>query len=147
MKFKPNIILPAFLTALCLVLLNACDKDREHPVPYVYVDFDFNIIHYNLNSPGLSHQFSQTESGGYRGIIVYRLSMDEFRAFDRACPCDPNHCIVSINPDDQVLASDPCCGSTFLLLDGSVVEGDAQFPLKPYQAIFNPSTNRLRIVN
>lgn len=146
MHFKTTILL-VFLAFFYLALFQACDKDREHPVPYVFVDFDFNIIHYNLNSPGLSHQFSQAESGGYQGIIVYRLSMDEFRAFDRACPCNPHHCIVSIHPDDQVFASDPCCGSTFLLLDGSVVEGDAQFPLKQYQAIFNPGTNRLRIMN
>lgn len=138
-----------WMTGLLLVLavLFACDKDREHPVPYVHVNFDFNIIHYNLNSVGSSHQFSQAESGGYRGIMVYRVSMDQFRAFDRACPCNPHHCLVSILPDNPVLATDPCCESTFLLIDGSVVEGDAQFPLKEYQAHFDEGSNRLRITN
>ncbi len=132
---------------LALAVLYSCDKDREHPVPYVHVNFDFNIIHYNLNSVGSSHQFSQAESGGYRGIMVYRVSMDQFRAFDRACPCDPHHCMVSILPDNPVLAHDPCCESTFLLIDGSVVEGEAQFPLKEYQAHFSTTSNRLRITN
>ncbi len=135
------------LLVCVLTALAGCDKDREHPVPYVHVQFDFNIIHYNLNSVGSSHQFSQHESGGYRGIVVYRLSMDEFKAYDRACPCDPHHCTVSISADNPVLVTDPCCGSTFLLMDGSLVEGDAQFPLKEYRALFNPGTNRLTITN
>ncbi len=136
-----------FLAFLSVTLLNACDKDREHPVPYVRVDFHFNIIHYNLNHVGLSHQFSQSESGGYRGIIVYRQSMDEFRAFDRACPCDPHNCKVSIKEDNPVVATDPCCGSSFLLFDGTLLEGDAEFPLKTYRAYFNSDTKRLHITN
>ncbi len=128
-------------------LLSSCDKDREHPVPHVLVNFNFNIIHYNLNSPGMSHQFSRSESGGYQGIIVYRVSMDEFRAFDRACPCDPDNCMVSLLEDDNLRASDPCCGSVFLVIDGSVVEGSSNYPLKQYNAIFDPSTNRLTIRN
>ncbi len=137
----------ALVAILSAGFLNACDKDREHPVPYVHVEFNFNIIHYNLNSPGLSHQFSQSESGGVQGIIVYRLSMDEFRAYDRACPCDPFHCKVSIKEDDLLRATDPCCGSVFLLIDGTVTEGDAGFPLKTYRTEFNEQTNRLRITN
>lgn len=130
-----------------MLLPTACDEDREHPVPYVRVDFNFNVLHYNLAGPGSSHQFSDFESGGYRGIIVHRLSMDEFRAFDRACPCDPHNCMVSIDPENQLLARDPCCESVFLLIDGTIMEGDAQFPLKEYRAIFNPATNRLHISN
>lgn len=136
-----------FILFVLMLLPTACDEDREHPVPYVRVDFNFNVLHYNLAGPGSSHQFSDFESGGYRGIIVHRLSMDEFRAFDRACPCDPHNCMVSIDPENQLLARDPCCESVFLLIDGTIMEGDAQFPLKEYRAIFNPATNRLHISN
>ncbi len=135
------------LIIVLLFAMASCDEDREHPVPYVHVNFEFNVIHYNLSGPGSSHQFSVDESGGYRGIIVHRLTMDEFRAYDRACPCDPNNCMVSIDPENPLLATDPCCGSTFLLLDGTIVEGDARFPLREYRASFNPATNRLRITN
>ncbi len=142
--------IPVILFLLAAVFFHSCDKDREHPVPHVHVNIDLNIINYNLNSPGLSHQFAQNEGGrifGYRGIIVYRLSTDEFRAFDRACPCNPHQCTVSIDPENRVTATDACCGSRFLLIDGSVMEGDAGFPLKPYRTFFNPSTNRLQITN
>ncbi len=132
----------------CLMLLaGSCDKEREHPVPHVRVDFNFNIIHYDLNSPGMSHQFSRSESGGYQGIIVYRVSMDEFRAFDRACPGDPNNCILGLLENDHLRAGAPCCDSVFLVIDGSVVEGSSRYPLKQYNAIFDPSTNRLTIRN
>ncbi len=135
------------LLFVSLFALVSCDDDREHPVPYVHVRFEFNVIHYNLSAPGSAHQFSVEESGGYRGIIVYRVSMDEFRAYDRACPCDPHNCKVSIDPDNPLLATDPCCGSSFLLMDGTIVDGNARFPLKEYRTTFSSSTNRLRITN
>ncbi len=134
------------ILGISALLINGCDKEREHPVPYVRVMFDFNIIHHNLGSPGLSAQFSR-ELAGYQGIIAYRLSMDAFRAYDRACPVNPHQHIVSIDPDNSVLASCPDCGSVFILTDGSVVEGPSQYPLREYRAIFDPSSNRLRITN
>ncbi|MFP4064047.1 MAG: hypothetical protein ACLFN2_05295 [Bacteroidales bacterium] len=132
------------------LLLQGCDKEREHPVPYVRVSVSFNVLHYNLSAPGLSAQFSRQDLGGnagYQGIIVYRLSPDEFRAYDRACPSAPHNCIVSIDEDNAVLAFSPASESRFILTDGSVVEGPARFPLRQYQTTFDPNTNRLRITN
>lgn len=146
MRKKASLLL-VFTGLLSLIAVQSCDKDKEHPVPYVMVDHHFNIIHYDLAAPGFSHQFSRSEAGGYRGIIVYRLSTDEFRAYDRACPCDPHNCTVSIKEGDMLRATDPCCGSTFILIDGSVETGDAPAPLKEYRAIFNAGTNRLHITN
>jgi len=148
---KLRSVFPAILAVLFCTqpLLISCEKDRQHPVPDVVIDFNFNVLHYNLSNPGLSAQFSREESGGYRGIIVYRLSMDEFRAYDRACPHEPHaaNCLVSISASSAVLAEDDCCGSVFILTDGSVLEGPSDFPLKAYRTVFNPATNRLRITN
>ena len=132
------------------LLFQGCDKDREHPVPYVRVTVSFNVLHHNLSAPGLSAQFSRHDLGGsagYQGIIVYRLSNDEFRAYDRACPCNPHNCIVSIEEDNPVLAFAPECESRFILTDGSVVEGPSRFPLREYRTSFDPHTNRLMISN
>lgn len=145
----PAITFPVLVMAVAL-LLHGCDKEREHPVPYVRVSVSFNVLHYNLSAPGLSAQFSRQDLGGsagYQGIIVYRLSSDEFRAYDSACPCDPHNCIARIEEDNPVLAFAPSCESRFILTDGSVVEGPSRFPLRQYRTSFDPQTNRLRITN
>ena len=80
--------------------------------------------------------FVELEEEGYRGIIIYRHSWDVFTAFDRACPYHPSQegCLVEAQPP---LAYDACCGSRFLLFDGSVVTGPARWPLKQYQVFYN----------
>ena len=133
MKFgKLSSCLLVFIVAtISLVFLFGCDKDSQHPVPNVFVDFRINLeFTYELNSIGGWANFT----GGYRGIVIYRLSADEFRAFDRAC---------TYNVYDRVVVNDPpiaeCteCESTYLLTDGSVVNGPASYPLKQYRTTFN----------
>ncbi len=132
---------------LVMVFTTACDREYPHPVPDVVVSFDFNVLHHNLSNPGFSAQFHKEISGGIGGVFVYRHSMDEFKAFDRACPSNPHVCVLHINTDNMLLASSECCNSTFLLIDGSVVEGSSEFPLKQYRASFDPATNRVRVSN
>ena len=145
--YNYNKLLFILFMAATLIFLPGCSKDREHPVPYVYVDFNFNITNYNLDSPGLTHQFpkDQYPNGGYQGMIVYRESETEFRAFDRACPSHPHNCQVSIKEDNELYGKCPCCGSEFLLIDGNVIEGEARYPLKEYSTSFNRP--RLRVTN
>lgn len=125
-------------TYLLLLLLISCTEDTQHPVPNVYVDFPpINVEsaqYIELNSIGGWAYFT----GGFKGVIIYRVSYDEFRAFDRACPHHPYEDCAIVRVTDPPLATDSCCGSTFLLLDGSPVEGPSQFPLREYQAVFNP---------
>lgn len=132
---------------LLMVLTAACDREYPHPVPDVLVSFEFNVLHYNLSNPGFSAEFNREVSGGYGGIFVYRQSLDEFKAFDRACPTSPHSCILSIDADNVLLVSSDCCNSIFLLIDGSVLDGTSEFPLKQYRASFDPATNRVRISN
>jgi nitrite reductase/ring-hydroxylating ferredoxin subunit len=79
--------------------------------------------------------------GGSQGIIVYRNGPDQFTAMDRHCTYQPeNLCKVYVD-DSQVIARDTvCCGSAFLLLDGSVTEGPAALGLKLYHTTFNGTT-------
>jgi hypothetical protein len=133
-----------FLVVLFLLALASCSKDDEHPVPYVRVELDINVIHYNLNQPGMS---AELLGHGYRGIFIYRVSENQFRAFDRACPDNPHQCTLNISEENQVIAEAECCDSDFILIDGSSVENVSPYPLREYRTSFNSSTNRLRVVN
>jgi nitrite reductase/ring-hydroxylating ferredoxin subunit len=76
-----------------------------------------------------------------RGIIVYRFSMDEFRAYERTCPYDPDHAAARVEVEaTDVTAVDSLCGSKFLLTDGQPFKGPATLPLKQYQTYYDGNT-------
>ncbi len=133
-----------FLIISLLLYMTSCGKEDDHPVPYVRVELDINVIHYNLNQPGMS---AELVGHGYRGIFIYRVSQDQFRAFDRACPDNPHQCTLNISEENQVIAEADCCESDFILIDGSSVNNMSNYPLREYRTSFNLETNRLRIVN
>jgi len=125
----------AFLLLLAVVPFVSCKKEQSQ-IPYVPVNITVNI-----NNPGfidLNAVGGWTYvTGGSRGIVVYRLSQDEFMTFDRHSPYLPdNDCTVEVDSSNIIL-EDPCSGSRFLLTDGSVVEGPAALPLLRYQNTFD----------
>jgi len=120
---------------LLIAVLVACDKEDWNPVPLVEVDFRINLEfqYIELNSPGgWVNVF-----GGFGGIVIYRISIDQFTAFDRACPLHPYDINARVTVDNPPLAKCPVCESEFLLLDGSVILGPARHPLRPYRTFFN----------
>lgn len=134
-----------FGLAVVLTAITACKKEERGGVPYTLVDIQFNVnnpAYVDIQVPGGWVYIS----GGSRGIIVYRKSMDEFVALDRHCTYQPeNVCQVHVD-DTQVMARDTvCCGSRFLIIDGSVTQGPAGIALKSYNTTFNGSI--LRIYN
>lgn len=79
-------------------------------------------------------------SGGSRGIIVYRLSENEFKAYDRHCTFQPSNTCALVSVDvNNITATDDCCGSSFLLQDGSVSKPPASTALKAYSTSFDGS--------
>ena len=75
---------------LSIILLSpSCGKENTDTteIPYVYVNFsiDPSSIQYgNLNIPG---NYAYVK-GGYRGIIIYHYTQDEYLAFERTCTYD-----------------------------------------------------------
>jgi len=136
---KKIFTIQTFLIVFFLFILPHCKKNDD-PVPYVYVNF-----YVNINSP----QFTSLTSvggwvyvtGGYKGIVLYRNSIDEFYAYDRACPYKPTTGCEHIDVEDNgITVIDSCCGSRFLLMDGSVVNGPATISLTHYKTYFNGTT-------
>ncbi len=138
------------LVILCFSLfsLGCGGNEEESPIPYVNVNITINptsIEYGNLNVPGNMALLK----GGYRGIIVYHYMQDEYLAFERTCTFDPENACAKLKVDlSTLLAKDTCCGSQFLLIDGTPLEGSkALRPLKQYRTAFDPNYGLLHIYN
>ncbi len=128
-----------FFLIFFLLLTPQCKKDKKDQIPYVYVNFYMNIStqYIGLNNIG-GYEYI---TGGVRGIIVYRRSTEEFMAYERDCPYQPSNSCALVQVDNSaVMAVDSCCGSKFLLLDGSIVKGPATIMLKQYHTSFDGTT-------
>ncbi|MFN8714396.1 MAG: hypothetical protein ACK5Z2_16225 [Bacteroidota bacterium] len=141
---KSKFVFRLFSAILLVVLLTTCRRE-EQIVPNVAV----NITLY-INDP---QNVSLTTIGGWlyvnggnRGIVVHRISQNQFVAFDRTCPYRPDETASQVSVDSSnVILEDRSCGSKFLLSDGSAIQTPALVPLKAYTTAFDG--NAIRIVN
>lgn len=139
--------LPFILFLTITLLLFGCNKNAKHPVPSIAFDITINLTlpsYSDLNGVG-GYAFV---TGGSKGIIVYRRSIDEFIAFDRHSPADiDGTCATPLTPDTDnfLILNDACYGAQFSLYDGSVING-SDFGLRQYQTMWNGSES-LRIYN
>lgn len=135
----------AGISMASMLLIISCKK-QNNQIPEVLVD-----IQVNINNPGyISLQVTggwMYFDGGSRGIIVYRRSQDEFLAYDRHCTYQPEATCGQVAVDStNIIAVDACCGSKFILTDGSVQSAPATMALKRYQTYWDGSSI-LRIYN
>ncbi len=128
-----------------LIFINC--KDPKNKIPYAYVDFTIDLDKpefFELNSIGNYVYIT----GGVSGIIVYRDSREVFFAYERACPHDPECGRVTVENNGFQIIDSTCCGSKFsLTLDGAVLQGPAEMPLRKYSTYYYPYSNDLRIVS
>ena len=127
------------LILFTFLVLTACSKKENPPptIPDAYVNFFINpnsTEYLELNSPGGSVALT----GGYRGIIIYRLTLDQFLAYERTCPYDPWEEGARIDIEESGLTTVcPVCGSKYILLDGSPFEGPSTYFLKQYRTTYD----------
>ena len=134
-----------YIIIISLLFLR-CSKNQDQGIPLVRVDttiYANNPSFNNISVPGTWMYIN----GGSRGIIIYRVSNEEFKAYDRHCTFEPdNSCgLVSVDATNIAGVDGDCCGSTFILTDGAVTKGPATLPLKQYQTSFDGSV--LKIFN
>ncbi|MFZ4521646.1 MAG: hypothetical protein ACOYNC_08070 [Bacteroidales bacterium] len=121
-----------------IMLVISCKKEEQAPeIPYIYVNFNLNpngTQYINLNVVN----GWETVSGGYNGILIFRKSVNEFSAFERACPNDPSKAGAQIRVDlSGITCYCPVCGSKFIMVDGTPYEGPSHFPLKQYTTYYD----------
>ena len=134
-----------FLISFIFFLPVGCKKEAQGAIPDANVD-----VYIYINNPSY---ISLTGVGGWayvnggvRGIIVYRKTADEFMSYERNCTFQSTDaCATVIVDKNAIMASDSCCGSQFLLTDGSVLKTPAAVPLKQYRNTFDG--NVLHIYN
>lgn len=125
---------------------SACDRERQTPIPYVYVNYTVylnNPSNSNLRVPG---GYLILPQEGNLGIILYRRSIGEsndFVALDLTCTNEPlGACKVEVD-DTGFYLECPCCGSRFSIWDGLVASGPAKWSLKEYPTSLTISTVRI----
>ncbi|MCK5822874.1 MAG: Rieske 2Fe-2S domain-containing protein [Bacteroidales bacterium] len=127
-----------FIISIISILFIKCDK--QDYIPNTYVNFNINIddpLYLDLAVVG-NHVF--LKNVGVNGLIIYRLGINEFIAYDRTCTYKPeDNCAVVSDENSTVLVKCPCCGSKFSLDYGYATEGKATRPLKKYNTNFDGS--------
>ncbi len=130
MKVLSRILFPI------LIVLFSC-KNQYEGIPNINVNLYINIQnpqYQNLSGMG---SWAYVE-GGSKGIIVFNLDNDNFLAYERHCPYDPQNSCSKISVDEtNLFAVDTCCSSKYQLIDGSVIDGPGSLPLKGYNTSFD----------
>ena len=131
----------SLLLIFFLAFSPACKDDFNSSIPDVNFNTPVNLVNNNgLYIPANPHFFN----GGYGGIVVVYTGYS-YNAFDVTCPYEVSlDCRIEAS---DVLATCPCCGTKYNLMDGSVFTetGPGTEPLKPYRV--NTSGNYLYITN
>ncbi len=132
--------------------LCGCAEYPENPNrPSVYINFTIepNSLRYQeLNVvSGFMYLTSEYPS---RGIIVYRMTQDEFKAYDRMPPNEPDACCDNAGNCTRLIVDSPfvvdnCNNIKYNILDGSILEGDGIYPLIEYHTMYDGYS--LRIYN
>lgn len=134
---------------LCLILfLSSCEPQlSDDPIPMA----SFPEIVMNLNLPEnialrTDGGIKEENDGGVRGILVYRINSNTFRAYERNCSFSPNEAGATINVHSSNLyLIDHSCGSSFSLENGTPTGGPAWRPLRQYRT--SVSSNVLTITD
>lgn len=135
--------------ALIVLFSGSCKKssiNANFPVVTVNKYVYMNLPPYNyLQVVG---NFMYVDDAGYKGLIVYHRSIDEWVAFDRGCTYDPTNADAILTVISGGLTiEDAHCGSKFNLVDGSVISNPATTPMKQYRVDYDPGGNKLYIYN
>ncbi|MBO5848180.1 MAG: hypothetical protein J6R17_03110 [Bacteroidales bacterium] len=138
-----------FVILLFLLSMFSCEDTPYNPnIPDAYINFSIepnSTFYYELNTvSGWMYVSAPPQS---RGIIIYRYSMDEFRAYERQSPNDPNHCgEYSRLIVDFPFVVDTCLDVKYSILDGQIItEGYNGYPLIQYHTQYDGNT--LRVFN
>lgn len=135
--------------ALAIGVFPSCNSRPENPnEPKVDIDFTISISSVNdySNLSVVSGWMYVSAREPSRGIILYRYSQDEIKAYERTPPNSPDACgKPNALAVEYPFVVDGCTDYKYNILDGSIVEGGDGYPMIQYYTQFD-GTN-LRVYN
>jgi hypothetical protein len=139
------IITFSFLWGACGKKNQPAQQIKDHPVPSVPVSITLypnDPLNFSLQGIGGWKYIA----GGINGIIVYRKSQQEFIALERTSTYYPDNAAAKVKvQNDNFTCKDTISGSAWQIIDGTVINGPAEWALRPYAT--NYDGNALRITN
>ena len=124
---KHLVLIRAILVFSALVSFS-CETNRGEIIPYARVD-EYLLIYSDLAALGVLE--TKFVNGGVNGLVIFRESDLEFRAFDRTCTRWPEHNAAVV--EDTLALRCPHCGSIYVpSLGASPVSGPAVHALIEY---------------
>lgn len=145
----------SFVVLVCLAW--SCRKDSNtQPVAGNCVYSTAANLQVNFTILNGSAQFGPISiPGGYiyvsgqnpKGILIYRLNSTQFVAYERSCThdgCNGNKTLVWVQTGNTAV-KDSTCGSTFNIMDGSLIQGPAIVQLYQYRTSWDG--NQLTVYN
>ena len=140
-----------FFSILLVIIMpsSGCKKSSVNPnFPSVSVS---KFVYMNLppyNYLQVVGNYMYIDDAGYKGLIVYHRSIDEWVVFDRGCthdPTDPDALLSVVT--GGLTVEDAHCGSQYNLVDGSVISSPATTPMKQYRVDYDQAGQKLYIYN
>ncbi len=157
MKFTKTVVV--FMFGVFLLVAFSCNKDNINPnIPNVPINITIDpnsTLIQELNTVGgwvyLDEKPGIYIPQGSRGVMVYRMGVQEFKAYERQPPntpnecCNGNICTKLIIDEHYPFVKDTCTNTMYQLLDGSLFSGEGRYPMIEYGAIYDG--NLLHIYN
>lgn len=134
-----------------IILAGAGCNDDGNTLPLAPVNITINpnsTVYQELNVVGGWMYLGETDGvmPPSRGLIVHRLSTDQFMAFERTPPYKPDSCCNAnktvcsrLVVESYPFITDTCTGSKYLIIDGSVSQSPSNMPLGTYYTEYNGS--------
>lgn len=139
-RIKNATLMAAFIIAfMCMGV--SCENDDGNDIPYADINIGIDpnsTLYWKLNAPGGWEYL--VGSPPSKGVLVYRSSLNEFVAYERTCPFDPQapDAVVAVESSNITMAC-PVCKSKFIMLDGSPFAGPSKKPMRKYRTNYTGS--------
>lgn len=116
----------AAIAIVFLLFFASCGKEENY-IPDYPVNYSITVAEFSIRA---TNGILLVPNQGVAGLIIVRISTNEYVAFDRCSTVNPEKaCAVTPEDGSVFLALDPCSGGKFSLLDGSPQKAPANKPI------------------